>query len=706
MAPPAPAHLPALRQELKLHAGPMDATGAPSWVLHDPVNHRFFEIGWPAFEILSRWSMRDPAAIAASIRAATTLSLDEEDVLGVLRFLEHNFLLDQYGPEHTARLQQVASGSRMGKLRWLLRHYLFFRVPLIRPAPVLRVLAPWVRWCFQPAFWLALAAAAVLALLGLSFQWDAFAGTFVRYAGWGAVLGIGACLGLAKIAHEFGHALAAQRHGCRVPQMGVAFMVMVPVLYTDTTEAWKLPSRRARMQIAAAGMATELMLAVLATWLWLWLPDGPLRAGAFMLATTTWVLTLAINLSPFMRFDGYYLLSDALGIANLHERAFALGRWKLRQVLLGWDAPMPEDLGPRRTGFLIAFAYATWLYRLALFLGIALLVYHVFFKALGLSLLAVELGWFVAWPVCRELGVWWSERARVRWTRSSVATAAGAGMLLLALAVPWPTGVRAPAVLGADTAQWVYAPAAGQVRTMAVRHGQDVVEGELVLALSVPGLRYEQAGVRAREQALRWQLEQQTLSAELMARGPALREQWAAAQAELAGLQELQAQLAVKAGFAATVRQIAPGLQPGVWVQRGEPLLQLVGKGAPKVDAYVPADEVPRIEVGDRARFVPDDPGAPVVDCRVSFVDKVALSQLDHAFLGSPNGGEVPASTDGRGQTVPLHAMFRIRLDLCDAGSGARQELAGVAIIGATGRSLLDRWWRLGVGLWHREAGL
>ena len=34
--------------------------------------------------------------------------------------------------------------------------------------------------------------------------------------------------------------------------------------------------------------------------------------AAGLLATTTWVSTLLVNCSPFMRFDGYFVLSDWL----------------------------------------------------------------------------------------------------------------------------------------------------------------------------------------------------------------------------------------------------------------------------------------------------------------------------------------------------------------------------------------------------------
>ena len=63
---------------------------------------------------------------------------------------------------------------------------------------------------------------------------------------------------------------------------------------------------------------------------------------AFLLATTTWVSTVLINASPFMRFDGYFLLSDFLQMPNLHARAFALARWDLRERLFALGEPAPE----------------------------------------------------------------------------------------------------------------------------------------------------------------------------------------------------------------------------------------------------------------------------------------------------------------------------------------------------------------------------
>ena len=97
-----------------------------------------------------------------------------------------------------------------------------------------------------------------------------------------------------------------------------------------------------------AGISVELALAGLATLAWGLLDDGPLRQAALYLATTGWVLSLALNASPFMRFDGYFLLSDALDFPNLHARAFALARWDLRERLFAFGEEPPEVFAPAR----------------------------------------------------------------------------------------------------------------------------------------------------------------------------------------------------------------------------------------------------------------------------------------------------------------------------------------------------------------------
>src|SRR5206468_1280763 len=127
----------------------------------------------------------------------------------------------------------------------------------------------------------------------------------------------------------------------------------------------------------------------------------------------------------FTRFDGYFLLYDWLKVANLHERACALARWWLRERLFGFrDAP-PEVFAPGRQRLLITFSLFAWLYRLVLFFSIALLVFHFFFRALGLLLMLVEIGWFIVLPIANETMVWWRRRSDLSWNGASMRTALG-----------------------------------------------------------------------------------------------------------------------------------------------------------------------------------------------------------------------------------------------------------------------------------------
>ena len=105
----------------------------------------------------------------------------------------------------------------------------------------------------------------------------------------------------------------------------MAFLVLWPMLYTDTSESWRLSNPRQRLAIASCrDHSPNWMIAGLATLGWALTQPSPIAKAFFYLATTSWILSLALNASPFMRFDGYFILSDWLDFPNLHERSGAI----------------------------------------------------------------------------------------------------------------------------------------------------------------------------------------------------------------------------------------------------------------------------------------------------------------------------------------------------------------------------------------------
>lgn len=697
--------LPPLREDLHLHEAAPERDGSPAWVIQDPIGNRFFRIGWLEFELLSHWRLRDPALVLAAIAAQGPLSPGAQDLAGFVAFLRRHRLLRTSTGEDTQALERDRLAAAGSPWKWLLHNYLFFRVPLVRPQAWLQRLLPRVDFVFTRRFAAFAIACTVLGLLLALRQWDSFVHTFQDFLSPAGLLGFAVALAVAKAVHELGHALAATRHGVRVAHMGIAFLVLWPMLYTDTAESWKLADRRRRFAIAAAGMAAEFALAGFATLGWSLVEDGALRSALFFLATTSWLVAVAINLSPFMRFDGYFLLSDALDLPNLHQRSFALARTALRRGLLGWCEPDPEPFAPALRRGLILFAWATWLFRLAIFIGIALAVYHFFFKALGAFLLLVELAWFVARPIAAELGIWLSGRRRTQAghaRRSLVLLLAVVGLV----AVPWQTTIRAEGWLHAARQQLVYTPVPARVLTIA--DAGRVEAGQALVVLDSPDVRSKVAQSLLAADALALQLDQTVGRATGLEHRGRLVEQLAQGRAEvLAQRAELQ-RLTLSAAFSGMLADVDPHLRPGAWVNPGQPIALLFDPGEWMVDALVAQDSIDRFRVGSPARFHARGRWQQPLTGEVVAIDTTRAQSLPHPMLATVHGGRMPASSQPDGSLAPRDAFYRVRIRLAGAGQEAarldRQQVGSISIAGER-RSPLAHWLRSAAALLLRESG-
>lgn len=694
--------LPPLREELALYPGARGAQGQPGWTLHDPVRNQFFELDWPTFELLSRWQLGSPQTIVAAVGHETTLMLGEDDLARLLDFLQANQLLAP--PRGQARALADQRQRRHGSLwTWLLHHYLFFRVPLLRPDGLLERLLPRLGWLYGRPFLGLTVLAGLLGLGGVSRQWDAYTATLVDLFTWQGLAAYGLAIVAVKTVHEFLHGLTAKRYGCRVPTMGVALMVLWPVAYTDTTEVWKLPDARRRMAVAGAGICAELAIAAWATLAWLWLPDGVLKTVAFLLSSTTWVSTLLINASPFMRFDGYFLLSDALDMPNLHARAFALARWRLRERLFALGEPAPEVLSPRRTRLLVAFAWATWLYRLVLFLGIAVLVYHFVVKAVGILLFAVELGWFIASPLWSELQAWWQRRERIGRHRRALFVAGLAGLVALLL-VPLPGRVTGMGLLQPAEQLTLYAPAGAQVSALPYRHGDAVSAGAVLIEMQSAALRMRALQATARMAGVQGQITAAAFDAQQRRDWQLAAEQLQTRRAEAQTVSADAQRYAPVAPFAGRFVDADPDLRPGDWVAQNEVLGRLVATGARQVVTYVDEQDVRRLQVGDRGLFVVDALFGPALQLRVKSIERDATRTLNEKLLASQLGGQVLVREQGEAFR-PEGAVFRVVLEAVSGQDHPERAWRGWVVMAAQPEPLLRRFVNQALSVFWREAG-
>lgn len=698
--------LPALREELKLIPGKTDATGEKSWRIYDPLQHRFMEVDSITVEMLSLWSMaKDADGLQRELERQKGFSVSLASIVGLIKFAHTNFLTAESARDDWKSFAGQANGAKKGWGSWLLHNYLFFRVPLAKPHRFLVQTLPVVEPLFSR--WLI----AVFALLGgigvylVSRQWDQFANTFQHFFTPEGAFWFACTLFLVKAAHELGHAYTAVRLGCQVPTIGVAFMLMTPMLYTDVTDAWRLPSRRKRMKIDFAGIAVELLIACLATFVWSFLPEGKLKSIAFLLATSSLLMSLAINLSPFMRFDGYFILADLVGIPNLQPRSFAVARWKLREVLFGLKATCPEDMSPIKLLALTVYAAATWVYRFILYLGIAAVVYFYFFKALGIILFAVEVAVFLVGPFISEFKEWHTLRPQIfkskRWLIPAGFTVLGAA----AAVIPWSTRIDIPVVVEPSALARVYPPKPATIQAVYAAQGQFVEAGARLISLTSHQLLQDIRMAETQISRVKAQLARLTADDQDRENNGVLMREFSSLQTKLQGLKREEAELEIRAPQAGRILELNPGLHEGRAIGQNE-MIALIGSNAEfTARGYVTETDLNRLRTGKTGRLIPENFMRNTYSVTIRDISLRGSQSIDIADLASVNGGTIAVQPDQQHRFVPVSAVYAITLSIDGQPDAPERRFRGVAQVQGEAQSFAAGVWRQIAKVLIRESG-
>lgn len=189
--------------------------------------------------------------------------------------------------------------------------YLRLRLPLIPPrlagwlaGPLSLLYAPGVFWATFAAALAVSTAAAVFTLQEMRML-----------LGTADVLLVPPLIVGAMILHELGHVAACRAYGVRHGAIGVGFYFLMPVMYADISGVWALEKHR-RIIANLGGLFGELLYATA-------LAAGYLATGqaALLLAAAAVTTSSVYQLIPFVRRDGYWVLSDAAGVPNLMLRS-------------------------------------------------------------------------------------------------------------------------------------------------------------------------------------------------------------------------------------------------------------------------------------------------------------------------------------------------------------------------------------------------
>lgn len=477
----------------------------PVWVLKDPVAQRYFQLGGEAYFV---WSLLNGSTTVGRVCqefaerfAPRTLSTEE-----LRRFLGQlagqGLLWGDAAGAGASTERRRAAGSKIRQ--WsAATNILAIRLRGIDPDRALTYLTRTCGWMFAP--W-AIVAGAVLILSAIVLwlvRFEEFARRLPEeVAQWsvGDLMSFAVVLGGLKVLHELGHGISCKRAGGEVRELGVLFLVFTPCLYCNVSDAWLLPSRWQRMAISAAGMWVEMLIAAACVWLWWGSIPGWFHAFCLQIVFISGVSTLLFNMNPLLRYDGYFLLADLCGIANLQQRASQELSRRVRDAIGLASDPPAFDLTRTQRRWLAVYALFSFLYRCSMVVAI-LWVIDRWLEPQGLRLLSqgvtlLTLLTLAAGPLTTLRQGLRDSQSRRRWAIvNPVRMIAATAFLVLILTWPLPSRVHAPAVLMPADALGVYVTMEGRLVEI-VPPGTALRAGDVIARLENPTLQRELARVQ------------------------------------------------------------------------------------------------------------------------------------------------------------------------------------------------------------------
>jgi putative peptide zinc metalloprotease protein len=163
---------------------------------------------------------------------------------------------------------------------------------------------------------------------------------------------------LSVLFHEFGHLSACRYFDCPHGEIRLGLYLVFPVFYADVSPAWRL-ERKARVVVDLGGMYFQLLVTLPVSLLF-----HLTREPVWLLLFLELDAMILFSLNPFLRFDGYWLCSDLLGIPNLRSRSRLLMK-TLWSRLFKRPSPPPTPLLEISTGArlgLTLYAIASYLF--------------------------------------------------------------------------------------------------------------------------------------------------------------------------------------------------------------------------------------------------------------------------------------------------------------------------------------------------------
>ena len=312
--------------------------GEPAYIIYDPVSFQSHRLSLTDYRVAA--CLDETRTLDQAFRLSVTENhLSEQDETDFFQFvmrLESLGLLtisNHDGKVLFKRFKQKTSDATKAKILG----FLFLTIPLSNPDKFLDRSVGRFRFLFSHNALIAWIVLSCFAMALIANKWSEFVEPLNGLLAVKNLPFMSLAFVALKVWHELGHGYACKHFGGRVPEMGCKLMAGMPLAYVDASSAWSFPKRSHRIAVMLGGMYFESLVAIPAAFFWAFTPDSFIGACAYQLIFMAGVAAVFFNANPLMKYDGYFVLSDLLGIPNLRSRSKREAMNTLKHYVLGLD---------------------------------------------------------------------------------------------------------------------------------------------------------------------------------------------------------------------------------------------------------------------------------------------------------------------------------------------------------------------------------
>jgi len=499
---------------------------------------------------------------------------------------------------------------------------------------------------------------------------------------------------LIKLGHEFSHALTIKRFGGNVHEAGFSILVLMPIPFVDASDSWMFAERYQRLLVSAAGILFEAIIASLAIFIWLIVEPGLLRDIAFATTVITMASIFLFNANPLLRFDGYYILQDALDIPNLGTRSTHYLKYLCKRYLFRVEQIESPVTAYRERRWFVIYGVLAMFYRWFITAVICVFLYNTL-PFIGLCLSAFAIYQLAVKPL-RNLIVYLHSGSELGDTRvSAIFKTAICVLTTIALmtVVPLPSSTRADGVVWVMDQAEVYATEDGDLIAMPFKAGAWVAEGDVLFKLVSPKLERSLKVVDAEIKVL--ETERHAARLTNVSKSQSLDRELDELHQRRTAMGERQAGLTIRAQVAGRLALAAGDVALGLHVKAGTPLAFVVQPNDLRIRAVVRQRDIMQVRRGVSSAEV------RLAEKLGSSLDAVVLREIPSGSHSLPSqalayngrsGIAVASTPEGTAETLEpvFHMELSLPEQLMTRGIGGR---AYVTLTHAP-ESLGARWWR------------